>query len=94
MAFDAEVDSAYPARWIGKVTVETRDGRTLHGRVDEPKGDPGNTLTRAELTTKLQRLAAFSAAASEEEASQLLEHAWQIASQARVGAVFAEEVLA
>src|ERR1700761_5893662 len=92
MAFDAEVDAAYPARWIGKVTVETRDGRTLHGRVDEPKGDPGNTLTRSELATKLQRLAAFSGAASEEEASQLLEHAWQIASQARVGAVFAEEV--
>ena len=94
MAFDAEVDLAYPARWIGKVTVETRDGRTLHGRVDEPKGDPGNTLTRAELATKLQRLAAFSGAASEEEASQLLEHAWQIASHARVAAVFAQEVTA
>lgn len=94
MAFDAEVDRAYPARWIGKVTVETRDGRTLRGRVDEPKGDPGNTLTRAELAAKLQRLAAFSGAASEEEASQLLEHAWQIASQARVGAVFAQAVTA
>ena len=25
-----------PRRWIGKVTVHTQDGRTLHGRVDEP----------------------------------------------------------
>src|SRR5262249_32530811 len=46
MELDREVDSAYPARWIGKVTVSTHDGRTLEGRVDEPKGDPGNTLSR------------------------------------------------
>ena len=44
MTLDAEVDSAYPARWIGKVVVDTTDGRRLAGRVDEPKGDPGNTL--------------------------------------------------
>ena len=49
MAFDPEVQAAYPERWIGKVEVETVDGRRLHGRVDEPKGDPGNTLSRAEL---------------------------------------------
>ena len=36
MELDAEVDSAYPGRWIGKVTVHTSDGRVLHGRVDEP----------------------------------------------------------
>ncbi|WP_077562951.1 MmgE/PrpD family protein, partial [Polaromonas sp. C04] len=46
MVFDAEVDGAYPQRWIGKVTVTTTDGRVLQGRVDEPKGDPGNTLSR------------------------------------------------
>ncbi|ODA02562.1 2-methylcitrate dehydratase, partial [Achromobacter xylosoxidans] len=48
MELDPEVDGAYPQRWIGKVTVHTRDGRVLHGRVDEPKGDPGNTLSRDE----------------------------------------------
>ena len=52
MELDPEVDTAYPARWIGKVSVATRDGRTLVARVDEPKGDPGNTLTRGELTTR------------------------------------------
>ena len=94
MAFDGEVDSAYPARWIGKVTVLTGDGRTLQGRVDEPKGDPGNTLSRDEIETKLRRLAAFSGAASDEEASRLLETAWQIASQARIESVFDAEVTA
>ncbi len=44
MELDDEVDAAYPARWIGKVTVETTDGRRLEGRVDVPKGDPENTL--------------------------------------------------
>lgn len=88
MALDDEVDRAYPARWIGKVTVTTRDGRVLSGRVDEPKGDPGNTLSRDEIATKLRRLAAFSGAASEEEASALIDEAWQIASQERVGSVF------
>ena len=64
MKLDDEVDAAYPSRWIGKVTVETDDGRTLSGRVDEPKGDPGNSLDRAEIEAKALRLAAFSGAAS------------------------------
>jgi 2-methylcitrate dehydratase PrpD len=67
MAFDAEVEAAYPARWIGKVDVETVDGRHLEGRVDEPKGDPGNTLARAEIEAKAQGLAAFSQSATSEE---------------------------
>ncbi|MFL9920622.1 MmgE/PrpD family protein [Paraburkholderia fungorum] len=91
MAFDAEVDAAYPARWIGKVTVTTTDGRTFKGRVDEPKGDPGNTLSRDEIATKLHRLAAFSGAANEGEAAGLLGNAWQIAGQACVESVFGTE---
>lgn len=67
MVLDPEVDQAYPARWIGKVTVETADGRVLHGRVDEPRGDPENTLTRAELEEKALRLAEYSGAATAEE---------------------------
>ncbi|MGA9916841.1 MmgE/PrpD family protein [Paraburkholderia sp.] len=91
MAFDAEVDAAYPARWIGKVTVTTTDGRTFKGRVDEPKGDPGNTLSRDEIATKLHRLAAFSGAATEDEAARLLDNAWQIVGQAHVESVLGAE---
>src|SRR3546814_20289116 len=43
MELDTEVDTAYPAQWIGKVMVRTQDGRNFSARVDEPKGDPGNT---------------------------------------------------
>jgi len=85
MALDPEVDSAYPARWIGKVHVETTDGRVLHGRVDEPKGDPGNTLTRPELEDKALRLALYHGGASEAEMRAAMLRLWDIAGQAQVG---------
>jgi 2-methylcitrate dehydratase PrpD len=85
MVLDAEVDAAYPRRWIGKVTVTTTDGRVLQGRVDEPKGDPGNTLSREEITAKAQRLAAFSQAATEAEMTRAIAGLWAIAQNKKVG---------
>ena len=85
MVLDPEVDSAYPARWIGKVTVTTTGGRVFYGRVDEPKGDPGNTLSRDEITAKAQRLAAFSGAATVDEMVLAIDRLWRIADCARVG---------
>jgi 2-methylcitrate dehydratase PrpD len=67
MQLDREVDAAYPSRWIGKVHLETRSGQRLQARVDEPKGDPGNTLTRAELEQKALRLARYRGGASDAE---------------------------
>ena len=78
MQLDSEVDSAYPQRWIGKVSVSTRDGRRLASRVDEPKGDPGNTLSRAELEDKARRLAAFGHGASAAEMKVLIERVWSV----------------
>jgi 2-methylcitrate dehydratase PrpD len=91
MELDPEVDAAYPARWIGKVTVLVRGGQVLHGRVDEPKGDPGNTLTRAEIEDKAVRLAAFSGAASEQEVRSLADFAWQLPDCARMGRLLPQE---
>ncbi|HET7205092.1 MAG TPA: MmgE/PrpD family protein [Terriglobales bacterium] len=85
MTLDDEVDRAYPARWIGKVTVRTSNGRTLHGRVDEPKGDPGNTLSRSELEQKAMRLAKYSAAASEDEMKAVCARIWKLTETAKVG---------
>ena len=79
MVLDPEVDAAYPARWIGKVTVHTTDGRTLHGRVDEPKGDPGNTLSRAELEDKAYRLAEFGGVATKAEMTPAIAGIWELA---------------
>jgi 2-methylcitrate dehydratase PrpD len=89
MQLDAEVDAAYPQRWIGKVTVHTVDGRVLQGRVDEPKGDPGNTLSRDEITAKAFRLAAFSVGATPLEMQKAVDALWRVADIAKVGALLA-----
>lgn len=85
MALDPEVDAAYPQRWIGKVTVQTTDGRVLHGRVDEPKGDPGNTLSREEITAKALRLADYGGAVGAQAAQAAVARLWQVGSWPRVG---------
>jgi 2-methylcitrate dehydratase PrpD len=85
MALDAEVDAAYPARWIGKVTVRTRDGRELLGRVDEPKGDPGNTLSRTEIEDKGIRLAEFSGAATAQEMRGVIKDCWSLSDSPKLG---------
>ncbi len=84
MVLDEEVDSAYPARWIGKVDVTLRDGRVLHGRVDEPKGDPGNTLSRPELEDKAIRLASYRGGATPQEMRTLIGAVWALADTAVV----------
>jgi 2-methylcitrate dehydratase PrpD len=84
MVLDAEVDSAYPARWIGKVQVTTTDGRQLAARVDEPKGDPGNTLSRAELEDKAQRLAAYRGGATAAEMQGVIAQVWGLAQAVTV----------
>jgi len=85
MTLDPEVDGAYPQRWIGKVKVHLNNGQVLDGRVDEPKGDPGNTLSRAEITDKAMRLAAYSGGATPEEMSKAIDRLWNIRKQAKIG---------
>ena len=65
--------------------MHTTDGRALQGRVDEPKGDPGNTLSREEIEAKALRLAAFSGGASEAEMHGAIERLWNVARAPSVG---------
>jgi 2-methylcitrate dehydratase PrpD len=85
MVLDPEVDMAYPRRWIGKVDVETTDGRMLSGTVEVPKGDPGNSLSRAELEEKAVRLGQFRGGASESEVRNVARRIWQIENEQPVG---------
>jgi len=57
-------------------SLHTRDGRVLKGRVDEPKGDPGNTLSRDEISAKAIRLALYSQGATEAEMQAALKVLW------------------
>jgi 2-methylcitrate dehydratase PrpD len=88
MVRDDEVDAAYPQRWIGKVEVRTTDGRTLAARVDVPKGDPENPLTRAELEAKAIRLARFRDGATETEMRAAIERIWTLEAETQVGRLF------
>jgi 2-methylcitrate dehydratase PrpD len=87
MVLDEEVDRAYPQRWIGKVTVTTRDGRTVHGRVDEPKGDPGNTLSRSEIEDKTLSLGRYADAATDAELRALIDTIWGLEKVTKVDAL-------
>ena len=89
MALDADVDAAYPARWIGKVALRTRDGRTFTSRVDEPKGDPGNPLDRAEIERKAERLAAYRDGASGAEIRRAIARIRALCETPRVGFLLA-----
>ena len=85
MVRDDEVDAAYPQRWIGSVDVTTTDGRTLNGRIDEPRGDPGNTLSRAEVEEKAIRLADWSKAATPAEMRAIAQRVFSLADAPKVG---------
>jgi len=78
MALDPAVDQAYPKRWLGHVSVTTRDGRTLDQRIESPKGDPDNALTRDELEDKAMRLGAFAGGATVTGMRQIIARAWRL----------------
>ncbi len=84
MVLDAEVDGAYPKRWLGRVTAVTNDGRTLEGRVSSPKGDPDNTLSRAELEDKAIRLAGYNGGCGEPEMKQIIARVWRLRDEKSV----------
>ncbi len=84
MVLDPEVDAAYPGRWIGLVEVETTGGEHITSRVDAPKGDPENTLSREEIENKARTLATFQGGASADGTRRLIEQAWGLDQQPSV----------
>jgi 2-methylcitrate dehydratase PrpD len=84
MTLDPVVDQAYPKRWFGHVSVTTNDGRTFDKRIESPKGDPDNALTRAELEDKALRLAAFTGGATAAEMKSVTERIWKLHDAANV----------
>jgi 2-methylcitrate dehydratase PrpD len=78
MVYDPEIDAEYPDRWIGLVEVQTTDGERFTSRVDTPKGDPANTLSRAEIEDKARLLGAFQDGASPEEVRRIVDRVWAL----------------
>jgi 2-methylcitrate dehydratase PrpD len=84
MVRDEEVDAAYPGRWIGKIAVETVDGHSLRARIEEPKGDPGNSLSRDEITAKVASLIGFGGLVPDKAIDPLVRRLWNVARSDRV----------
>ncbi|WP_321389781.1 MmgE/PrpD family protein [uncultured Desulfuromusa sp.] len=82
MVLDTRVDQAYPKRWLGHVEAVTRDGQRLEMQVDTPKGDPENSLSRAELEEKAMRLAVSQGGATVEEMQGIIAGIWKLRDMA------------
>jgi 2-methylcitrate dehydratase PrpD len=78
MVLDPGIDRAYPKRWMGRVAVRTGDGKLLDHKIATPKGDPDNTLTRAELEDKALRLATYTSGATEAEMKKVIARIWRL----------------
>jgi 2-methylcitrate dehydratase PrpD len=67
------------------VEIGTTGGETITSRVEVAKGDPGNMLSREELTDKARRLVAFGGGVSEEQVEELIGCALGLSRQPAVG---------
>lgn len=81
MVLDAEVDEEYPRRWIGLVDIETSDGDSFTSRVNVPKGDPGNTLSREEIEEKARKLSDYGGGVTPEELRRVVTRAWTLENE-------------
>jgi len=67
MIVDPQIDRMYPGRWASDVEVLCRDGRKFRSRIEVPKGDPGNPLSRSELIEKVELLSGHAGGATPAE---------------------------
>ena len=78
MVLDDAIDAAFPAQWLGRVEVGTRDGHKYSQTIDEPKGDPGNSLIRQELETKAKALGEYAGIQNPMRLEQIIRCIWQL----------------
>ncbi|RLA90949.1 MAG: hypothetical protein DRG20_02590 [Deltaproteobacteria bacterium] len=49
---DEMLSNLYPEKWSAIVTIVTKDGSSYQKRVDHPKGDPENPMSKEEIINK------------------------------------------
>lgn len=86
MVYDPEVetDTGNSNCWVGLVEVETTRGERFTSRIDIPRGDPGNTLSRDEIEDKAHRLASFQEGASTKEIATIINRVWKLDQEPNV----------
>jgi 2-methylcitrate dehydratase PrpD len=73
LVHDPGLDERYPSKWGGWIEIERPNGPTIRLDTVEPKGDPANPLTAAELHRKLVALAGAEVGGAIEAATNRLE---------------------
>lgn len=84
MVLDDDINKEFPARWLGRVVVETKDGRTLTRSVDVVKGDPGWTLTREEIESKALALAKYGHVQDIPAFKDAVQRIWNLETQDKI----------
>jgi 2-methylcitrate dehydratase PrpD len=56
LVVDPALEARYPARWPARVTLRFKDGASLSGETEAPRGDPENPLTTADFEEKFRGL--------------------------------------
>ena len=78
MQVDAEIDAQYPKKWCARVDVCCSSGEKYSHFIDTPLGDPGNALSRDQITQKAQRLVAHFNVCTEDEMGALIARVWKL----------------
>ena len=87
MVLDKQIDEAYPNKWLGKVTVTLNNGNTFSEFIEDPKGDPGNTLSRSEIEAKVTRLMQYRGVATMEEIQKVIQWVWGLQTNERIQSI-------
>lgn len=88
MVLDQEVDSNYPKKWFGKISVRTKSNEIFSKFITDPKGDPLNTLTQEELEQKFNRLCEFSGVFDKDTQEKIIKNTWKLKEFSNVSKLF------
>jgi 2-methylcitrate dehydratase PrpD len=88
---DPEAEALWPKRYPCEVTIKLTDGRSVSSRVEWPKGDPENAVSKEELKTKFTILA--NPVIGAERAARAHDLIWDVRGQKTMAAI-AESVAA
>jgi 2-methylcitrate dehydratase PrpD len=97
MILDDEINAAFPKEWMAVVCVTTKDGRKYETKMETPKGDPGNTLTkygsivglselmcREEIDSKARGLFRYGGWTDAKAQDELINKLWEIEKEMKV----------
>ena len=89
MELDPEVDAAYPSAGSARSRSIPATGSSSRAAWTN-KGDPGNTLSRAEIEDKTLRLGRYADAATEGELRTLIDTVWSLKRRRPWGSCWVE----